>query len=325
MISQNVSQLEYIVIDGGSTDNTPSIIERYRSFIDVYITEKDYGIYDAMNKGISSATGDIIGILNSDDYYEKDTLKCIESLYRKNSIDIIYGNISLIKENNNSNIGNHLPFRFLSFRMSIPHPAVFVKRDIYRKYGLFDSNLLIAADYDFLYRVWNKKVSFGYIDKKLTYFRENGISQRLFMKCKLETDRVIDRHFDNVLFGNIVIESFLSGEKVYIWGTGFFGVKVYKVLEKTEVRILGFLDNDINKQNESLFNQVIFSIKALDSFDDVTIIIATIDYEEEIYNQIIETIGFKTKILKISSWLDEYSKKVEEKNGYCIPLFMNDI
>ena len=184
VLAQNDIQLEYLIIDGASKDNTVSIVESYRSqfeekgFSYIVKSEPDNGIYDAMNKGVKLANGDIIGILNSDDYYaESDILSTVESSFEKYKTDILYGNLLYVK--------NNKPFRYWksgklkSFKSGWmpPHPAFFVKKDVYEKYGLFRLDCGTAADYELMLRFLEKnKASSIWIDKLFTYMDAGGAS-----------------------------------------------------------------------------------------------------------------------------------------------------
>lgn len=184
ILAQKRIQLEYIIIDGASKDNTMEIVNSYRKefgekgFLYIIKSERDKGIYDAMNKGIKLASGDIIGILNSDDYYASDdVLASVEKTFDGNNIETAYGNILYIK--------NGKPFRYWksgiynSFKLGWmpPHPAFFVKKEVYDKYGLFRLDCGTAADYELMLRFLEKnKVSTIWIDKIFTYMEAGGAS-----------------------------------------------------------------------------------------------------------------------------------------------------
>jgi glycosyltransferase len=159
VLSQEDVAVEYILIDGYSKDGTQTIIEKYISKISIFVSETDYGIYDAMNKGLSFATGDIIGILNSDDVYiDKFVLKDIYETFQANpNIDGVYADLQYTNPRNNNKIVRHWvagefsPSNFYKGWMP-PHPTVFLKNAVYQRAGLFNLNLKSAADYEFLLR-----------------------------------------------------------------------------------------------------------------------------------------------------------------------------
>ena len=152
---------EYIVIDGKSTDNTLGIIKKYMNIIDVVISEPDNGIYDALNKGIKVSTGNIIGFIHSDDIYAKeDLLLLIHNKFNSDiNIDAIYGDINYInKQGKTVRKWRDSKFKFykLLFGWMPAHPSLFLKKSIYNKYGIFNTNYKISADYDFILRIFSK-------------------------------------------------------------------------------------------------------------------------------------------------------------------------
>jgi len=173
VLKQTYDDIEYIIVDGMSTDNTLNIIEKYRSLFKgrlTVISEKDTGIYNAMNKGIEKANGEIIGIINSDDWYEVDAVANIMEIYNKNKESVIYGAMVNRKENiiTKIEIGSYkeLP------NCMISHPTVFVPQNLYLKFGLFDEQFRIAADYDFMLKLFSNKVNFKFVNKVIANFRD---------------------------------------------------------------------------------------------------------------------------------------------------------
>lgn len=158
--AQAYSHLEYIVVDGGSTDNTLSLVERYPSLVTKLISEPDQGIYDAMNKGVSQASGDIIGILNSDDFYaHPGVLNEVATVFLENpTVDVVLGDVDFVVDGDlkktirTYRAGCFKPWMF-RFGMMPPHPAVFVRRSAYERVGLYKLGYRIAADFDFLVRL----------------------------------------------------------------------------------------------------------------------------------------------------------------------------
>ena len=156
VLNQTYSDIDYIIVDGNSNDGTISIIKEYEPKFNGkmrWISEPDNGLYDAMNKGIKIANGDIIGILNSDDYYaSNNVLALVINTISKRNIDSCYGNLLYIKKNR--------PYRFWkagekkSFKLGWmpPHPSFFVRRNIYEKYGLFRLDCGVNADYELMLR-----------------------------------------------------------------------------------------------------------------------------------------------------------------------------
>ena len=182
--SQSFRDFEHIVIDGGSTDKTISIIEK-ENISDKVISEKDSGIYDAFNKGIINSKGDIIGFLNSDDtFYDKNSLKKIEESMKEN-IDCVFGDLVYTNSQNKINrIWKGSKFTKGSFKKSwMPaHPTFYCKRNIYNKYGFYDESFRIAGDFELMMRFLEKhNITSKYINNRLINMRQGGISNKSFL------------------------------------------------------------------------------------------------------------------------------------------------
>lgn len=175
---QTYQKIEYIIIDGGSTDGTLELIEQHRARLPkqfTLISEKDQGIYDAMNKGIRLAKGRLIGIVNSDDWYEEDTIEQIVKHYQGNQYEVVYGmqRTYLNGKEKATFIYHH---DFLPEQM-ITHPTCFVTTDAYNELGTFDLKYRSAADYDLMLRFYeSKRVVFTPIYQVLSNFQLGGMS-----------------------------------------------------------------------------------------------------------------------------------------------------
>jgi glycosyltransferase involved in cell wall biosynthesis len=174
VISQTYKNVEYIIVDGGSTDGTLEIIEKYGSKITRWISENDRGIYDAMNKGIEMCRGDYIGLLNSDDYYAENALQIIaDAICNNDDVDVMYGNTMILRDNGNFlKKYNHAN---LFDDMVINHSTCFIKSAIYNLHK-YDFTLKIAADYGLLLRLMHDGKRFMYIDQTITYYSPYGVS-----------------------------------------------------------------------------------------------------------------------------------------------------
>lgn len=200
VITQSYSNVEYIIIDGGSTDGTLSIIERYASFITYFISEPDSGIYDAMNKGINLASGDIVGIINSDDWYSPNIFEKIIEHFKDSSFDVAYGDLTYVYPD-----GKHIVATAetvdcsdMHYRNVLWHPTVFVNRKMYLENGNFNCRFKIFADYQFLLRLYNKNARFYYIPLNIAYFRTNGFHSKMRWNTITEERRVALQALDNV-------------------------------------------------------------------------------------------------------------------------------
>lgn len=192
VLNQTYPHIEYIIIDGGSTDNTVSIIEKYSHRLAYWISEKDNGISDAFNKGISKANGEIVGIINADDWYETDAVENVASTIK--NYDVAYGNMMYWK-NGEKDMVVHGRHDYLKHEMTLNHPTVFVKKYCYDQHGLFNNNIKFAMDYDLLLRFLKKGCSFIHIPFVLANMRWEGKSdQQWYGACK-ETWEIKNKYF----------------------------------------------------------------------------------------------------------------------------------
>jgi glycosyltransferase involved in cell wall biosynthesis len=175
ILRQKDDNVQYIVIDGGSTDKTLEIVSKYQNDIDVIISEKDEGIADAYNKGISLATGDLIGIIAANDQLINNALDKIKKAYNGYS-DVICGNIidyngeRYLRRHSDANLKN------LSFQTSLMHPATFIKKEAYLKYGKYSLKYKCAIDRELFLRFYKMGATFQIIDIDISFFVQGGIS-----------------------------------------------------------------------------------------------------------------------------------------------------
>jgi len=187
VINQTYKNIEYILIDGGSTDETLSIIKSYGNKISTLISEKDNGLYDALNKGISLATGDVIGILHSDDFYTNNhVIQHIVSLFSNSPVDAVYADLYYVDKINTNQIhrkwkaGIYKEGMFFNGWMP-PHPTFFVKRSIYETCGNFNLNLTSSSDYELMLRFIHKhKIKLAYLPEFIIKMRVGGKSNVTF-------------------------------------------------------------------------------------------------------------------------------------------------
>jgi glycosyltransferase involved in cell wall biosynthesis len=192
VIQQSYDNIEYLVIDGGSTDHTLKIIHTYERFLDYWISEPDHGIYDAMNKGISLASGEIIGILNSDDLYFPYTVAEVVKWYTQfGKPCVLYGDMLKFAGKDTETVsyhkGNLTDTAFKTLKMTLNHPTCFVHRDLYQRYGAFHSKYRIGADRDLMIRFYRQGVPFIYIEKLLAKFRLGGATSSHTLKTIVST------------------------------------------------------------------------------------------------------------------------------------------
>ncbi len=183
VVSQTYSDMEYIIVDGGSTDNTLSIIDSYRDKISKVISEKDRGLYDALNKGIAMASGDVIGMIHSDDFYTgEDVLEKIARAISEHDADAVYADLYYVDKNDTSLIfrkwksGNYKHGMFLKGWMP-PHPTFFAKKECYEKFGSFNMSLVSSADYELMLRFIHKhQIRLAYLPEFIIKMRVGGKS-----------------------------------------------------------------------------------------------------------------------------------------------------
>jgi glycosyltransferase involved in cell wall biosynthesis len=180
--NQGYRNVEHIFVDGLSKDDTLQIVKSY-PHISLCISEKDQGIYDAMNKGINLATGDVIGILNSDDFYtDSQVLEKVARVFRETGCDAIYGDLQYVDVANTSHVvrmwksGNYQPNAF-KWGWMPPHPTFFVRKELYEKFGNFNLDMNTAADYELMLRFIHKHgIRLAYIPEVLVKMRIGGAS-----------------------------------------------------------------------------------------------------------------------------------------------------
>lgn len=178
--------IEHIIIDGLSTDNTLEIIKN-TGFIGRLVSEKDNGLYDAMNKGITLATGDIVAILNSDDFYpDEEVISDVVQHFGEKTCEAVYADLDFINMSKPQKIvrkwrSGSFRYEKFNFGWMPPHPTFFVKREVYKKFGMFNTGLKSAADYELILRfLYVNKVKAEYLPRVLVHMRAGGVSNRSF-------------------------------------------------------------------------------------------------------------------------------------------------
>ena len=175
---------EHIIIDGASKDNTVEIVRRVSPSARI-ISEPDDGIYDAMNKGIRHSSGDIVGILNSDDFYiGPHVLEKVATLFRQSGVDALFADLVYVRADNLDRVVRYYsgvgftPEKF-AWGWMPPHPTFFVRRELYERYGLFHTDYRIAADYELMARFLARhKVRYAYLPEVIVKMRAGGVSTR---------------------------------------------------------------------------------------------------------------------------------------------------
>ncbi|MBA7579773.1 PGL/p-HBAD biosynthesis glycosyltransferase [subsurface metagenome] len=222
--NQTYPNIEHIIIDGRSNDNTIEIIKSNPNRVSKIISEPDKGIYDAMNKGIKLATGDIIGILNSDDFFTSDEMiEKIVSVFKTKNIDGVYGDICFVNPENLNKVVRYYSSAWFNpslFRFGFmpAHPSFYVLRKCYENLGLYKTNFKIASDYELLIRYLKvNKLKTQYLDFCVVTMRTGGSSTRNLKSNWILNKEIVRGCRGNGIYTNMIILSL----KYFIKITGF--------------------------------------------------------------------------------------------------------
>ncbi|WP_421247251.1 glycosyltransferase family 2 protein [Aeromonas jandaei] len=184
---QTYKDIEYIIVDGGSTDQTNEIVKKYSDIVSVHVSETDNGLYDAMNKGIKLATGDVVGILNSDDFFvSDDSLAELMNGFSSPDIDAVYSDLVYVESENTNNVTRLYSSKIfkkslIKFGIMLPHPTFYAKKNIYDNYGLYKLNYRVAADFEFIARCVMNNITLNRVPSITVKMREGGISSSGFL------------------------------------------------------------------------------------------------------------------------------------------------
>lgn len=209
--SQTYRDIEYIIIDGGSTDSTNDIIKRYSGDVDVYLSEKDEGLYDAMNKGIKMATGDVVGFLNSDDFYcSENSVADLMSGFISEDIDGVYSDLVYVQEKDTSKVTRLYSSKIynpslIKFGLMLPHPTFYVKRDVYKTCGLYKNTYRVAADFELIARCVLNGVRLNRVPKVTVKMREGGISSSGLMWRVHQNVEIVRACRENGVYTNLAM------------------------------------------------------------------------------------------------------------------------
>ena len=208
---QDYDNIEHILVDGASKDATMNIIRSY-PHVTKYVSEKDKGLYDAINKGILMATGDVVGILNSDDFFPHvHVVSDIAAHFKKQDIDAIYGDIAFVTPSNLRRIVRlYSSAKFHAGKFALgympAHPSFYAKRALYLEYGLYKTDYKIAADFELLLRfIFHKKIKCSYHPHVMVYMRTGGVSNKNIMSRYVLNKEIVRACRENGVKTNIVV------------------------------------------------------------------------------------------------------------------------
>jgi glycosyltransferase involved in cell wall biosynthesis len=314
VLSQNNGSYEYIIIDGGSDDGTLDVIKRYEDNIAYFISEPDKGLYDAMNKGVLAASGDIISFLNSDDWYFEYTVNRVLQEFKYGDYDIVYGDIFFIKDgfppicqkSEIVDIYNNPP----------NHQIVFARTDLFAKIGMYDLQYPLAACFDWLLKAYVAGYKFQYIPLPLTNYRLDGLSSReakqnvkeakciaikhlteakaeeylpiineLYEKKAKrvlvvnEFRRLFERDYETLI--RLLSDYIKPGEIIYIWGSGIMGCQCWEWCKAIGADVKAIIDSDPLKRQGAANGIEVCGVEILRK-ERHRIIVTPIKHEDDI-------------------------------------------
>lgn len=303
-------ELEYIVVDGKSTDGTIAILERYSSYIDKWLSEPDDGIFDAMNKGIGMAEGDVIAFLNSDDWYEENALKVVAEAFEKNDCDCICCDNYVLEKDGQQVYFDASGYSVedLYVQMIYYHSAIFCRKEFFNKKGNFNCNYKMAADYDWFLRMVKMGARVHYIHKPVFTFCYGGISSVNAIECAREARQIALWHLPSDKMGykekidrrlcEVVL--YATNEKVIyprlievlgknqiniLWGAGRRGIQWAKWFQKVGIEIEGIVDKNSSLWNSSIGGVSVYPPAVMEN-KVCNLIITPEKYVEEITSEI---------------------------------------
>ena len=317
VINQNYDNIEYIIVDGSSSDGTIEVIDRYKDSISIIVTEGDSGVYDAMNKGIRLATGDLIGFMNAGDYYEENIISAVVDTYEETNADIVYGDAVLVypeKMEHRSHKDVCLEEYFE--RNPIIHQSVFVKAGLQKKHE-FNTNYKILSDYDFFLGRFISGATFAYIDRIVSYYDMSGISSKEQVQTAFEARTILlnairDSHelmhqYYNKIKNDFLFKMFmihceylpqyiyyvneslkeitLRYDVVVVFGTGDIA---RRLMSKIKIDFDFFIDNNCKRHGQLLNEKMIFPISVLRKYknDRIIVLLFSTRYEKEMRDNI---------------------------------------
>mgnify|MGYP003945378095 CR=1 FL=1 len=194
---QKHKEIEYIIIDGNSTDGTVSIINTYAAHVHYFVSEPDNGFYGALNRGISMATGEVIGILNADDVLaDADVITTVVENFKNSSCDAVYGNLNYTQRNDLNQVirkwrSNAYSRKAIKYGWMPPHPTIYIRKEIYLKHGTYSMDYGHSSDYELILRLFYKhQINTVYVDRLFVKMRIGGVSnntyKQLFKACSAD-------------------------------------------------------------------------------------------------------------------------------------------
>lgn len=336
VIAQTCSELEYIVVDGGSDDGTIDIIKKYEDHIDKWISEPDKGIFDAMNKGIEMAEGEVIAFLNSDDWYEKNALQIVEDAFQAENYDCICTDNFYINKEGNVKYYDASVFSMerLHVRMIYFHSAIFCRKAFFSKSNNFNLKYKIAADYDWMLRAMEQGARLRYIHKPVFTFCYGGISSVETIACAGEARQVALSHLsegqeeyealindnyyeivgsdsDKEILNRELIHLFGESRIVILWGAGTRGGQCIKWLDRSGIKATAIVDADSSKWGKEIQGIRIQSPEFLKD-TKCNLIITPEKYIDEIKDCVDKIANADIRVFDFGQLLIDVGRKISE-------------
>lgn len=329
VLSQNYDNLEYIIVDGASTDSTLDIVRKYENKIAYWISEPDNGVYDAMNKGLSCCSGDVIAFLNSDDIYVEGAIKYVADFYENHKeTEVLCCEVLINKDGNKAshyNAWEKYQEKLREGVMMYCHQGIFATKSCFERYGSFDSQYKIAADYAWLLNLYNHNVQICYSPEIVAEFRCGGlcttehfvtadevehiaikaaddlrkhkeVSDKEYESLRGKIKKMADKRYLNgyanlgetkiIQIKNDISEKCHLLENSYsIFGIGENGCNCLNVLRKLGMQVVGLFDNDSSKWGKEVEGVTVKNPQEIAESDTI-VLVASQYYEEEIFEQL---------------------------------------
>ena len=341
VLSQDYANLEYIIIDGGSTDGTLDIVKEYDSSLSYWASEKDRGIYSAMNKGLKHATGEYVAFLNSDDWYEHGVVRRVASFIDLTNADVVYGDYYRVASNGQKTIISALPLDYFNIGIPFCHQSVFMRR----QNGLyFDERYKIAADYKMLLELYGSGKDFRYYPYAIANFRSGGVADLNGYYTDLEIYDIAAGELSksvgsSLVYGEMILErasrskvfldlqegcnygllkkylddSIPLHEDIIVFGVGDLYRKFSGFIQDQIDRVKYFVDNDSTKRGKCICGRVIELPQALMREKDCSVIILNERYSDSIQEQLEEmNLGDRIRIISYRSIRNTFWKEERE-------------